>query len=102
MQIKIIPWWLWLLPIAILLIATQRMPYGYYRSADFLICGFAAFLAFVSWQEESSTSKMWSAAFALVALLFNPIFPIYLRRATWYYIDFAVAITLAAHSQLSG
>jgi len=50
-----------------------------------------------SWQEESSTSKIWSAAFALVAVLFNPIFPVYLRRPTWYYIDIAVAMMLAAH-----
>jgi hypothetical protein len=97
MQIKNIPWWLWLLPMAILFIATQRMPYGYYTFTRVVICGVAALLAFVSWQEENSTSKMWSAAFALVAVLFNPIFPVYLRRATWYYIDIAVAIMLAAH-----
>jgi len=61
------------------------------------VCGFAAFLAFVSWQGEGSISKFWSAAFGVVAVLFYPIFPVYLRRATWFDIDIGVAIIFAAH-----
>jgi hypothetical protein len=97
MHIKTIPWWLWLIPTALLLIATTRMPYGYYTFTRIVTCGFAIFVAFISWQEESSASKLWSAAYLLIAALFNPIFPVYLKRSTWFCIDIGVAILLVTH-----
>jgi hypothetical protein len=57
MQIKAIPWWLWVVPIAVLFIATEKMSYGYYTFTRLVVCGFAALLAFVGCQEESSISK---------------------------------------------
>jgi hypothetical protein len=96
MQLKSIPWWLWLLPVAILLIATARLPYGYYTFTRVVICGSAALIAFTGW-EDSATSRIWSVLFALLAVLFNPIFPIYLSRGTWFYLDIGAAIAFAAH-----
>jgi hypothetical protein len=97
MQIKSIPWWLWLLSIVVLLIATWKMPYGYYTLTRVVVCGVAALLAFASWQEETSTSKVWSAVFGVIAVFFNPIFPIYLKRVTWFYFDVGGALIFAAH-----
>jgi len=74
MQFKSIPWWLWLLPVAVLLIATARLPYGYYMFTRVTICGSAALIAFIGW-EDSPVSRAWSVIFALLAVLFNPIFP---------------------------
>lgn len=96
MQFKSIPWWLWLLPVAILLVATARLPYGYYTFTRVVICGSAALIAFTGW-EDSTTSRMWSVLFALLAVLFNPIFPIYLKRGTWFYLDVGAAVVFAAH-----
>jgi hypothetical protein len=53
MQSKSIPWCLWLIPIAVLLIATQRLPYGYYTITRIVACGFAGFFTWVAWNDNS-------------------------------------------------
>jgi hypothetical protein len=35
--------------------------------------------------------------FGLIAVLFNPLMPIYLKRTTWFRIDIGIAIVFAAH-----
>jgi hypothetical protein len=94
---KSIPWWLWLIPIALLFIATQRMPYGYYTFTRIVVCGFAGFLAVIAWEDEGLASRIWAVTLGLVAILFNPIFPIYLSRAVWFKLDVGIAIIFAAH-----
>jgi hypothetical protein len=95
-QFKLIPWWLWLIPIALLFIAIEKMPYGYYTFTRIVVCGFAVFFAFVAW-EDGPVSRLWSAIFGLLAVLFNPIIPIYLSRGTWFYFDLLAASLFAAH-----
>jgi hypothetical protein len=97
MQFKSIPWWLWLIPTALLLIATARMPYGYYTVMRIVVCGFAGYLAYVAWEQEDLVSRSWAVAFGSIAILFNPIVPVYLKRATWFDIDVGVAIIFATH-----
>ncbi len=64
MRVNSIPWWLWIIPIVLLFVAAERMPYGYYMLTRIVVCGFAAFLAFVAWK-ESLSSRVWSAAVLL-------------------------------------
>lgn len=97
MQTKSIAWWLWLIPIAFLLIATARLPYGYYTLTRIIVCGCAACLAALSWTDGGGINKAWAVAFALVAVLFNPLIPVYLRRETWFCIDLGVAAVFATH-----
>jgi hypothetical protein len=52
--------------------------------------------ALVGW-DDSVISRMWSAILGCVALLFNPIVPIYLSRTAWHAFDIGVAIILTAH-----
>lgn len=96
MQSKSIAWWLWLIPIAFLLMAVARMPYGYYTVTKIVVCGSAVFLAVINWA-DGGVNRGWAVAFALIAILFNPLIPVYLKRATWLYFDFAVAAVFAAH-----
>jgi hypothetical protein len=96
LHFKSIPWWLWLIPIALLFIATARMSYGYYTFTRIVVCGFAAFFAFVAW-EDGPVSRLWSAIFGLLAVLFNPLIPIYLSRGIWFYFDLLAAALFAAH-----
>ncbi len=96
MRLTSIPWWLWLTPIVLLLVATMRMPYGYYTFIRITVCGLAALFAVLGW-EGGSASRIWSAILGLVAILFNPIFPIHLARGTWYGLDIGVAAIFAAH-----
>ena len=102
MQIKSIPWVLWLVPIALLFIAIERMPYGYYTFTRIIVCGFAAFSAYRAWRDEAETtaSISWAVILGLVAALFNPIIPVYLKRGTWEYIDVGAALIFAAHLML--
>ena len=97
MQYKSVPWWAWLIPISMLFIATERMPYGYYTFVRIVVCGFAAFLAYVAWEEESAASRTWAIILGLAAILFNPIVPVYLKRATWVYFDVGTALLFVAH-----
>lgn len=93
MQFKSIPWLLWLIPVALLLAATARLPYGYYTFIRIVVCASALFIAIAGW----SGSRIWSAIFCLVAILFNPVLPVYLHRGTWFYFDVGVAAIFAAH-----
>jgi hypothetical protein len=72
------------------------MPYGYYTLTRIVVCGYASFLAFVGWDERVA-SRIWSAIFGGIAVLLNPIIPIYLSRKTWHAFDIGVAIILTAH-----
>jgi Family of unknown function (DUF6804) len=96
MRFKSVPWWLWLVPIVLLLVATGRMLYVYYAFTRIVVCGFAAFLAYSGWK-SGSVSRVWSTILGLVAVLFNPIIPIYLTRKAWYPLDIGVATIFAAH-----
>lgn len=97
MQFKSISWWLWLIPIALLVIATVRLPYGYYTLMRIVVCEFAGYFAYVAWEEKVSASRSWAIVFGLIAVLFNPIVPVYLKRAVWFDLDIGVAIIFAAH-----
>jgi hypothetical protein len=97
MPYKSIPWFLWLIPIGLLLLAVERMPYGYYTVTRIVVCAFAAVLAWLAWEDGGATSVAWAIVFSLIAILFNPFFPIYLTRATWAYFDIGSALIFAAH-----
>lgn len=95
-SINRIPWWVWLIPAALLIIATSRLPYGYYTFLRIVVCGFAALVAFLSWGDDT-ISRIWSVAFALLAVLFNPLVPVYLKRTDWFYLDIGAAVVIVAH-----
>jgi hypothetical protein len=96
MNFKSTPRWLWIVASAIALIATEKMPYGYYTLTRIVVCAFAVYLAYAGW-DAGVFSRLWSITFGLVAALFNPILPVYLTRRTWFPIDVSVALLFAAH-----
>jgi hypothetical protein len=71
--------------------ALARHQYGYYTLLRWAVCGVAAFAAF---QAAESDKSGWAWALAIVALAFNPVIPIHLKRDTWAFIDLAVAALL--------
>jgi hypothetical protein len=95
-DIKSIPWWIWLIPVVLLLVATARLPYGYYTFTRIAVCAVAAWLAIVEWNTSRSI-RIWLVVFALIAILFNPLIPIYLKRGTWFYLDILTAVAFLAH-----
>jgi hypothetical protein len=95
-SMKSIPRILWIVPPILLVIATARLPYGYYTFLRIVTCGVAAWIAYATYQ-EGPESKSWSIPFALIAALFNPILPVHLDRSTWFYLDIGAAGVFVAH-----
>src|SRR5947207_11031419 len=96
MQMKSIPNLVWLVPAIVLIIATARLPYGYYTFARIVTCGTAALIALAGFHERPAV-QAWSVLLALIAVLFNPFVPIHLTRSIWFYLDSGTAALFIAH-----
>lgn len=87
--------WIFLVPIGLLLLGLADMPIGYYtlvRIAVFLISIFSCLISYHSDKEIGIAT----ITFGLIAILFNPIFLVYLNdKDIWTAIDIVVAILLA-------
>lgn len=69
------------------------LPYGFFTLLRLIVCASSVYLA---WTIRDG-GKYWVAAvFLVIAILFNPIFPIYLNRETWVVIDIAVTVFFIA------
>ncbi len=76
-----------------LFLALYSWPYGYYqllRWLVFIVAGYTASLAF----KTTYTGMMW--LMLAMAVLFNPVAPIYLSRNAWTLIDIVAAIIFFA------
>lgn len=78
---------------ALLVLAIAELPYGYYQMLRWVICAVAALTAFVA---HTFGRSGWTVVFGTVAVLFNPIAPIYLSRETWAVLDLATAALFLA------
>ena len=75
----------------LLLFALAALPYGFYMLLRFIVCGIAAYSAYISYQRREIG---WTWTFGVIALLFNPLMPVYLGREIWALVDVAVAVIL--------
>ncbi|MEH2574439.1 DUF6804 family protein [Bradyrhizobium sp. AZCC 1708] len=91
-----IPWWIWPTTAALLVIATLPLPYGYYTILRIVVCGFAVVVFFHTWRDDAPT-RMWPLTFVGIGILFNPLVPVHLDRATWFYLDIGAAILIVWH-----
>jgi hypothetical protein len=91
-----LPWLLWAVAAALLLIGTMHLPYGYYTFLRLAICAFGAVLTFAEAQRRP-IGPTWAVAFALLALVFNPVIPVYLKRDIWFFVDLIAAAFICAH-----
>ena len=66
-------------------------PYGYYTLLRFIVCGVTAYGAWFAYQLDK---KGWVWCLGIIAILFNPIFPVHMDRGTWAIVDIGVAIIL--------
>src|SRR5260370_17440903 len=80
-----------LIVVAELLLALLRWPYSYYRILRWAVCIIASYGAFRTFDMGRRT---WAWIFVALAVLFNPIAPIYFARATWNLLDALAAIVL--------
>ena len=91
-----IPLSIWLITATLLSVATAQLPYGYYTVLRIAICAFAGSVAVVGW-DERNISRVWSIVFIGIAIMFNPIMPIYMKRTTWFYFDLIAAFLIFVH-----
>ena len=75
--------------IALFLAISAIWPYSYFQLLRWLVCLSAAYVAFLGFQTNRTAQ---GALMAVVAVLFNPIAPIYLAKNTWIIFDFVAAL----------
>lgn len=90
--------WLQILAIALVIGAVVfTAPYAYYQLTNWAVMLAALMIAWRAYTQKVA----WAVPpFVFVAILFNPIEPIYLRSDVWQLADIAVALLFAASMYL--
>ena len=78
-----------ILSILILFGAIAEWPYGYYTLLRWITCIASILIAFQAFEKNIDWAKV---VFIIIAILFNPLAPIYLSRSTWIPLDVITAI----------
>lgn len=86
--------WVYLVPIALLLIGLADLPTGYYTLVRIAVCLVSALSCYLSYKSDEKIG-IATVTFGELTILFNPIIPIYLHdKEVWSIIDIATAILL--------
>jgi hypothetical protein len=75
----------------LLILAVFDLPYGYYSFLRIIVTIYLSILAFYS-HKNGHINTMY--LLGGVAVLFNPIIPIYLSKGIWIVIDLATAVLI--------
>jgi len=78
-----------ILTILMLFGAIAEWPYGYYTLLRWITCIASILIAFQAFEKNIDWAKV---VFIVIAILFNPLAPIYLSRSTWIPLDVITAI----------
>lgn len=78
---------------AALALAPVHWPYGYYQFLRLAVTALAIWLVVAANRKQSTT---WIIIGVILALLYNPIIPVYFKRATWLPIDLVAAVLYVA------
>ncbi len=81
--------WFKIIATILLLWALADNPYGYYQFLRWVVVIIAGYTAYVAYNNQKIG---WAWVFGIVAILFNPIFPFYLSKGNWQFIDVVVAV----------
>lgn len=86
--------WIFLIAIALLLIGLADLPTGYYTLVRIVVCLVSAYSCYLSYKRDERIGVA-TVTFAVLAILFNPIIPVYLQdKGVWTVIDIIAAILL--------
>jgi Family of unknown function (DUF6804) len=77
------------IPAVLLLLALFPLPYGFYTLLRLVVTICAGVIAYHHWQ---SGGKGLAFSMGFVALLFNPLIPVYLSREIWAPIDLGLSV----------
>lgn len=79
----------------LLLAGFDGWPYDFFVLLRFIVCVSAVYLA---WLADETKQEKWIWAYGIIAVLFNPFFPLHFGRSAWAVIDIATAIFLITSS----
>ena len=84
--------WLYLIPAAFLLLGVADFPIGYYTFMRIVVFIASCMIISINYKTYNKIN-LWIVLFALIAILFNPIIPIYLHdKDIWAILDIVGAI----------
>ncbi len=78
-----------LITAGMLVFALTKLPYDYYKLLRFIVFGTASYGAFMSIKIKVYG---WIWILGIIALIFNPIIPVYLSKGIWAVIDIITAL----------
>lgn len=84
--------WLLIAASTLFLAIVPIWPYGFYTLLRLLVCGIAIFVAYQIRTDQILKTR--TAPLIIIAVLFNPLFPIYFIRLIWMPIDIGIGIYL--------
>ena len=75
----------WLAPIVVLAIGNLPLPIGYYTLSRLVVCASASYFAYNFYKKNNQTN-VW--IFGFIAVLYNPIIPVYLyEKIIWIVVN---------------
>lgn len=87
--------WLFVIPIFLLLLSFADMPSGFYTILRIVVCLSCTFCAFLSYGSDKKVG-VGTITYGFMAILFNPIIPVYLYdKGIWGVIDIIAIILIA-------
>lgn len=81
--------------VLLILSVIGRWPYGFYTLLRIIVFGTTVYLSWLAYRNEKQS---WAWVFGFIALIFNPLIPLYLDRDLWKAIDLIVAVFLMVSS----
>ena len=75
--------------ILLLLAIPSWWPYGFYILLRWIICAVSIYVAYSFYKSKLTA---WAFVFGAIAILFNPIYLVYLDKSSWVGIDFVSSI----------
>lgn len=85
--------WLAVLAIAMLVGTLASFPYAYYQFMDWVVAGASLMIAFDARAHKKET-LMW--IYVVVAVVYNPVAPLYLRSDLWQATNVVAGLLLVA------
>ena len=73
----------------LLFYSLKRHPYSYYTVLRWVTFGVGSYSAFIAWK---TNKQGWAWILGVIALMFNPLIPVNLKREIWAWIDVASGI----------
>lgn len=88
--------WLFIIPAVFLLIGLADLPIGYYTFLRIVVFIASILLSLKTYNDNDNDKNklsIWTILFAIIAILFNPLIPVYLNdKEIWSILDVIVAV----------